>query len=198
MEPRDADLVRRFQRGDASAGETLFRKHTSTTLSLVTAFVGRVQDADDLVQEVFLEAQRSVAHLRNPASFASWVYKITQRVCSRWLRDQRKAPAGLESPEEVVDETPTDKQRELNRVRAAVDGMPAPLREVLHLRYFDQHSYEQMGEVLGISASAVNARLIKAKRLLRTRLGHVGGSDGSDRDPNESRRIESGQRGQGT
>ena len=173
MEPRAADLVRRFQDGDESASELLFRRSTPTTLGLIYAFVGRVQDAEDLVQEVFLEAQKSIAHLRNPASFSSWLYKITQRVCNRWLREQQRAPKGLESPEDIVDAAESAADDEQLRIRATVDGMAQPLREVIYLRYFHAASYEQMGTTLGISASAVNARLMKARKILKIRLEQI-------------------------
>lgn len=179
MDPREADLVRRFQEGDVEAASALVRKYTKITVGLVYSNIGRVQEADDLVQEVFLEAQKSALRIRNPDSFASWMYKITQRVCNRWLREHKRAPMSLEEPEEIQgpgSETNED-EIEAQEVRRVVDAMPRRLREVIYMRYFQDLSYERMGDLLGISSSAVNARLMKARKLLRSRLASEGDLD---------------------
>ena len=171
-DPREADLVRRFQEGDVDAADALAKKYTRVTVGLVYSNIGAVQECDDLVQEVFLEAQKSVKHLRDPARFPSWLYKITRRVCNRWVREHRRAPQLLETPEEVeqppesdggAGPTPDD-------IRRVVDGMPQALREVIYMRYFETLSYERMAALLGISPSAINARLMKARKLLKSRM----------------------------
>jgi len=172
MDPHDADLVRRFQKGDSRAASALVKKYTKITIGLVYSSIGRVQDVEDLVQEVFLEAQKSVKQIRNPDRFSSWLYKITQRVCNRWLRDHRRAPTSLEVPEEIQGPQLPEVEGDVaaHQIRETVDGMPTPLREVVYLRYFQNLSYDKMGELLGISPSAVNARLMKARRLLKSRI----------------------------
>ncbi|MBN2490804.1 MAG: sigma-70 family RNA polymerase sigma factor [Planctomycetes bacterium] len=180
MDPREADLVVRFQKGDDEAAAVLVKRYAKLTAGLIYSHIGRVQDADDLLQDVFLEAQKSIGHIRNPDRFSSWLYKITRRVCNRWLRDHRRAPVGLEEPEEIAGPAAesADSAGQGVRIRHAVDAMPKSLREVIYMRYFESLSYERMGEVLGISASAVNARLLKARRLLRKRW-----SSGIDSEP---------------
>lgn len=172
MDPLVADLVRRFQKGDSRAASALVKKYTKITIGLVYSSIGRVQDVEDLVQEVFLEAQKSVKQIRNPDSFSSWLYKITQRVCNRWLREHRKAPTNLEVPEEIQSPQPSEVEGDVaaHQIRETIDGMPTLLREVVYLRYFQNLSYDKMGELLGISPSAVNARLMKARRLLKSRI----------------------------
>ena len=137
MDPREADLVRRFQRGDDEAAGVLVRRYAKVTAGLIYSNIGPVQDVDDLVQDVFLEAQKSVGGIRNPDRFPSWLYKITQRVCNRWLRENRRAPVTLEEPEEIEGPAPrsADPQGEVTRVRAAVDGMPKSLRLILVLAW---------------------------------------------------------------
>ena len=178
-DPREADLVRRFQEGDLEAADALARKYTRVTVGLIYSSIGAVQESDDLVQEVFLEAQKSVKRLRDPARFPSWLYKITRRVCNRWVREHRRAPQHLETPEEV--EQPPESEQSAGptpgEIRRIVDRMPQALREVVYMRYFDSLSYERMAALLGISPSAINARLMKARKLLRSRL-----APGIDRD----------------
>ena len=173
MDPIEADLVQRFQRGDYEAASVLIKKYTKVIVGLVYSNVGRIQEAEDLVQDVFLETQKSVRHLRNPDRFASWLYKITQRVCNRWVRESRRAPGRLEEPEEVVEtsQEPNEGEIKAEEVRRVVDGMPRSFREVVYMRYFQNLTYERMGALLDISPSAVNARLMKARKLLRNRIG---------------------------
>ena len=166
-DPREADLVRRFQDGDVEAADALAKKYTRVTVGLVYSNIGAVQECDDLVQEVFLEAQKSVKHLRDPARFPSWLYKITRRVCNRWVREHRRAPQLLETPEEVEQPPESDGGAgpTPDEIRRVVDGMPQALREVI-----ETLSYERMAALLGISPSAINARLMKARKLLKSRM----------------------------
>lgn len=173
-DPREADLVRRFQEGDQDAADALVKKYTRVTVGLIYSTIGAVQESDDLVQEVFLEAQKSVRRLRDPARFPSWLYKITRRVCNRWLRDHQRAPKHLETPEEI--EQPPESAQGTgpspDEIRRTVDGMPQALREVIYMRYFESLSYERMSALLDISPSAINARLMKARKLLKSRMGN--------------------------
>jgi len=182
MDPREADLVRRFQKGDLEAAGALVKKYTKITVGLIYSNVGRIQEADDLVQEVFLEAQKSAMRIRNPDSFPSWMYKITQRVCNRWLREHKRAPVSLEQPEDIQgsQSEANEEESEAEQVRRVVDAMPRRLREVIYMRYFQELSYERMGDLLDISSSAVNARLMKARKLLKSRLASGRVTDRAD------------------
>ncbi len=177
MDPREADLIRKFQQGDDDAANAVARRFAPVIVGLVYANVGRTQDAEDLVQEILLEAQQSIDRLRDPTRFRSWIYKITQRVCTRWRRSSGRAPDLLDSPEHVLDRESTGIEPErAKRIREVVATMKAPLREVIHMRYFQELPYEHIAEFLGISTAAVNARLIKARQLLGERLRDESGA----------------------
>lgn len=172
----DEELVRRCLERDHKALEELILRYTPLTRGLVFSFIGPVRDVEDIVQEVFFQAIKSLRHLRQPDRFNSWLYKITRRVSHGWLRAQ-EGSLSLESEDalemasgRLEGEVDEDRARMLDEVRRVVQELPELYREVVILRYFSKVDYETMAETLGLSPSAVNARLVKARKMLRRKL----------------------------
>lgn len=175
----DSELVRSAQAGEPSAREELARRWSARVLALCHARVRSAHTAEELTQEALLRGMRSLASLAEPAKFGPWLCGIASRVCLDWLKSPRSKQVSLDalsdghdwlahsgsSPDELAERA--DDER---RLLAEVATLPEAYREVIMLYYYDDVTYHEAAALLGVSAATINARLTKARALLRQRL----------------------------
>lgn len=157
--------------------ETLFRnwlsEHSGAVLKVARAYTLTHEDCQDLVQEILLEAWRSLPHFQGRASPATWFYRVALNTALGWRRKEshrhdRRQP--LFEVEELADHGSGTAQQIVER--EAVERLYAAIRQLpktdaaLVLLYLDDLSYRQMAEVLGISESNVGVKLNRAKKAL--------------------------------
>jgi RNA polymerase sigma-70 factor (ECF subfamily) len=178
----DAELVRQALAGQAAAYEDLVRRWSARVHAVCHAKVGRTGAAEDLAQETLLRGYRSLHSLEEPDKFGAWLYGIALRACKDWLKAKERSqvtfsdlsadrdPAGILCSQPRNDEPELDRQDERRRVVAEVDSLPEEYRIVLMLFYYQELKYRDIAQMLGVSAATVNARLTKARAMLRERL----------------------------
>src|ERR1041384_1205969 len=141
----DEGLVRRAREGDRGAFEELVRRTTRLVYSRLYLETGDPNQAEDLVQETFLRAFRSIRQVTDPKGFRSWLLTIAQSVAIDSFRRgsaQRRAEPRRVS-QEVIDQqpAPADESPDLTerreKVRAILQGLPEEYRLPLMLRYLD-------------------------------------------------------------
>lgn len=177
MELSDGDLVRAVQSGRREPFEELVRRHAGRIRAVCWARLGRRGPVDDMVQETFLRGYRALATLEEPEKIGSWLYGIAVRACLDWLKAKERSQVSFDarpdgSPADLPDSRPSapaDEERR-NRLLATVEELPEIYREVIVMFYFRTESYQEMSATLGITPAAVNARLTKARAMLRERL----------------------------
>ena len=86
MRTADLELAARCGAGDADAFEELYRQHARRLFSLVFRMTGSAEDAEDLLQEVFLQAHRKLAGFRGESTLGTWLYRLTMNHCLDHLR----------------------------------------------------------------------------------------------------------------
>jgi RNA polymerase sigma-70 factor (ECF subfamily) len=179
----DGELVRQTLAGRTEAYGELVRRWTRRITSLCHAKVGCAATADDLAQEALLRGYRALASLAHPDNFGAWLCTIARNACQNWLKARersqvtfsvlqasRNAASFLEQPA-PPDSPPLEHQEELQALREAVAGLPEECREVLSLFYHQDLTYRDLAQLLGVSSATINARLTRARTLLRERLG---------------------------
>jgi RNA polymerase sigma-70 factor, ECF subfamily len=175
----DADLVRSTLTGSRDAYAEIARRWASRVTAICHAKVRRADVADDLAQETLLRGYRALHTLSDPAKVGTWLMGIGLRAALDWLKaserktvlfsglsDETNAESLLGSRSDL-DYADIDERR---RLLGEVERLPEPLRQVVMMYYYDDLSYRELGELLGISPATVNARLTKARTLLRTRM----------------------------
>jgi RNA polymerase sigma-70 factor (ECF subfamily) len=176
----DGELVRLALAGRPEAYEALVRRYAGRITALCHARVRHADAADDLAQETLLRGYRGLASLVEPAKFGPWLCGIAHRACLDWLKARSRSQVTFsalrpdQDPEELlprvsVDDTgldPDDRQQLL----AAIDGLPDDCRQVGLLYYYDDLTYRDLAHLLGVSPATINARLTRARALLRERL----------------------------
>lgn len=193
----DAELVRQAAAGRAAAYGQLVRRHAPRVLALCHARTARADVAEDLAQEALLRGWRGIRALREPAKFAHWLCGISTRVCLDWINaaPRREVPLSALGNGELLAGAIVDPhsagriadtsdaaghQHDLDRLVAEVERLPAEYRETLMMFYHQDCSYQQIADALGVSPATVNARLTKARKLLRERMGRPRHPDSPD------------------
>jgi RNA polymerase sigma-70 factor, ECF subfamily len=178
----DADLVRRWQHGDAGAFAAVVRRWQRPVARFLARLLGPAAPVADLTQDVFVRAHQAIGRYRETGAFSTWLYQIALNLARDAARRASRAPVRL--PDEVPAtaagvETVWERQELADAVAAALADLPAPLREVLVLRHYEGLSFEQMGRVLGIPASTLKSRFAVALGRVRKRLWDLGyGAEG--------------------
>ncbi|MBI4583167.1 MAG: RNA polymerase sigma factor [Planctomycetes bacterium] len=178
----DAELVRRTLAGHKEAFEELVRRWTPRVLAVCHSKAGRYQAAEDLAQEALLRSYRALSSLAEPEKFGSWLYGIALRTCLDWVKAKERSqvtfsalgpdqdPPNFAARNEAGIADPLEEAEELGRLLDEVEQLPEKLRRVILLFYYDDLSYQDIAAMLGVSTATINARLTKARLLLRERL----------------------------
>ena len=152
----------------------------------VRRIVNSHEEADDLVQDIFLKIWTALPAFRGEAQVYTWVWRIATNEALNWLR-REKVRAALRftsidtEMERRIDSDPffdgDAAERELSK---AVARLPEKQRQVFVLRYYDEMPYEEMSEVLGTSVGALKASYHIAQEKVRAALGKGNLFDGTD------------------
>lgn len=175
----DAALVERVRRGDRSAFGELVKRYQGKAYRLALRFTGSAEEAQEVLQETFLNAFRSLESFRSESAFSSWLYRITVNAALMHLRKGRAGP-----PRIGIDDLPpsiglvggewpdaaTDRREVAEVLARAVEEMPEMVRAVFVLRDVEDLSTDQVAEILEITVPTVKTRLHRARLFLRERL----------------------------
>jgi len=166
-------LLRAGSEGVIDASSRGAWKELETKLRpFVARRVARDEDVDDVVQEVFVRMQTSLATLRDDERFGPWVYRVARSAVVDHQRRTKRHPLA-EAPEtsEVVEEAGVDVETELaGYVAPFVAMLPSPYREALTLVELEGLPQKDAAEMLGISYSGMKSRVQRGRRELRKAL----------------------------
>ena len=183
--PPSEELMARIAEGDDSAFEILVNRHQTSILNLVYRFIGDRTQAKDLAQEVFIRVWQGAKRYEPKAKFTTWVYRITANLCFNELKSSRRKKwfsfnwsdeDGKHTFEETLaDSTPSTEdlllEKERNRqISDALQSLPENQRMAMILKRYDDLSYQEIGQIIGCSVSAVESLLVRAKRALQEKL----------------------------
>ena len=179
-------LMCRVKAGDAAAFDQLVATVTPRGHTVAHALVGSTEDAHDLVQESLTKVYAARASYRDEEPFLPWFHRILRNACISFLRKKGRVKTrsltssvdddGADWEIEASDPGPGERVESADtgaRVRSALDTLPLKHREILSLRHFEDLSYLEISEHLGIPEGTVMSRLYHARRRLAERLGNL-------------------------
>ncbi len=192
MTLRDEELVARIQEGEDWATEELVNRYQQKIYAIAYHMCSEdSEEAQDLTQEAFLRAFRSLGKFRGDSSFYTWFYRIVVNVCldsrrrsRRWkliFSPWRQVPRGKGSPGEVPEEQP-DMRDDFNPISAlsgkqfakeikkSLKVLPERQRLVFQLKVLHGLSIREIAQVIGTAEGTVKSHLFRATRFLREEL----------------------------
>jgi len=177
MRAEDGRIISRCLNGESEAFGLLVDKYKASIYALVYARVRNFHDAQNITQEVFLEAYRDLRKLRHWDSFLWWLYSIAYNNCRNWLRAQSSRPDNSfiedQDPEElerILGSSSIETYHDdlmIESLHEALDSLPRTYREVLTLYYLGGMDSVEIAKVLGTTPAAIRHRLSRARAQLR-------------------------------
>ena len=179
MKNVDVELIQRVLNGDDTAFSTLVKKYQKSVHALAWRKIGDFHIAEDITQDTFLKAYQELSTLKEPQSFASWLYVIAANRCTAWLRKKRLWTQSLENTNSAELEKATyssyviaeNERASVEAQREVVKKLLAKLQEsdrtVITLYYLGGMTYEEISRFLGVSVSAIKNRLYRARQHLK-------------------------------
>ena len=178
----DFALMERIGEGDHEAFRELVERHQNAVIGTVAKMLGNASESEDIAQQVFLRIWKNAKRYRPDAKFTTYLYTITRNlVFNETRRKSRKKEVSSDEREEhsnqLVEASP-DRQPDAELLQAelqeavdkAIAGLPEAQRMAVVLRRYEQLSYEEIADVLGLSVSAVKSLLFRARTSLREAL----------------------------
>lgn len=170
----ERETVAACQRGDREAFDRLVQRYQREVYRLCYRYLGQHEDANDLAQEVFLRAWRSIGRFRGDSAFSTWLYRIAVNACLNHRALKRVPTQDL--PEALPDPSRGAEARALDEdvarsVRGAIARLPEKQRATLVLKVYHDLSHEEVANVLGSSVGTVKSNLFHALGNLKRLLG---------------------------
>lgn len=176
----DEEIVQRVLTGDYNDFERLVNRYSKNVYNIALRMVRSPEDAEDLSQEAFLKAYRSLSSFRGDSKFSVWLYRIVSNVCLDHIRKKKKENEvslsvedddGEETELEISDislspESLLEKKLTVESVRNGLDSLPEDSRRILLLREIQGLSYDEISGVLDLDPGTVKSRISRARKKL--------------------------------
>jgi RNA polymerase sigma-70 factor, ECF subfamily len=184
-------LIRAAADGDNTAFDDLVLMHKDRVYNLCCWFLAGPDEADDMAQEVFIKAFRSLKSFRFESKFSTWLYRIAVNTCKNRVNSLqyrlKKWTAGLDAADGpgndgaddmvmVRSESPADllEQKERSRrIRRAVNQLPRDKKALVVLRDMEGLAYEEIARITGLAMGTVKSKLARARADLQEKLKDV-------------------------
>lgn len=185
----DFDLIQRARDGDHAAFNQVVQAYRKRILGTVARLIGRIEDVEDVGQEVFLRLYFSLDQLRTPEVFEPWLYRLTVNACYDHLRRQRRRSesrmADLSEHQVVMADAVAGKKNQVEadrrkRITETVGALLGAVSEqdriLLTLKEIEGLSLKELEKVYGVNENALKVRLFRARqRVLKAYDAMTGG-----------------------
>ena len=182
---KDLILVRRAKRGDYKAFDLLVLKYQSRIIGISMKFVKDIHIAEDIAQESFIKAYKSLNSFREESAFYTWLYRIAANTSKNYLTSKRRKKEysesevfssedanvdifdipGGDSPEEIL---AANNLREV--IFESLSNLPEDIRTAISLREFEGLSYEEISEVLDCPIGTVRSRIFRGREIIQEKI----------------------------
>ncbi len=176
----ETELIQAATRGDRGAFEVLVRRYQDRLYTAVVHIVGCRSEAEDVVQDAFVQAFVKLDTFKHQSRFYTWLYRIAFNVSISRRRRRRRVEVSWDESRELAGEEPVDsgespmdplEQAERRQLlEQAMGRLTEEHRSIIVLRHLEEFSYEEIAEILVISVGTVRSRLHRARAAL---LGHL-------------------------
>ena len=179
------DLIKELREGNQVAFKELFDSFSTLVYNVSYRMLQNKQDAEDVTQEVFFHAYKSLKQFRAESQLSTWLYRIAvnrslnhqrKRKLERWLSldftsDEKSAEnfTDLGTTEECADSAMEKKDTE-RIVQEAINSLPDQQRIAIVLHRYEELSYKEIAKIMGVTVASVDSRLHRAKQALAKKL----------------------------
>jgi RNA polymerase sigma factor (sigma-70 family) len=150
--------------------ERLYRKHAGDVYRYALVVLRNQADAEDVTQTTFLNAYRAMEKGERPRSPQNWLIAIAHNVCRQRFRQSQRRPTEVVYEDELAETIVEEDALSAEDIRRALGHLSFNQRSALVMRELEGRSYQEIGEILGLTTSAVETLIFRARRALREQL----------------------------
>ena len=182
-EVSENDLIAQTRQGDSRAFEQLIYSYQDKVFNLAHRILRNQEDAEEVLQDVFLTIHSKLDHFEGRSAFSSWIYRVTANSALMKIRRRKRHQStpldnlgdfAQGNSSQHYDSSTTDYLSSRHELRAmlqnAIDNLPVDYRAIFILRDVDGLSTQQVSEVLDLTIPTIKSRLHRARLILRKRL----------------------------
>ncbi|PTQ93159.1 RNA polymerase sigma-70 factor (ECF subfamily) [Mucilaginibacter yixingensis] len=172
-------LVAECKQGSKKACYELYRLYAKAMLNVAFRIVGNTDEAEDVLQEAFLDAFNRIKDFRQETTFGLWLKQIVVHRAINLLRKRKMDLIGMDGDEleNIADEEPEDLeeiQYKVEQVKEAMKELPEGYRVVISLYLLEGYDHEEIGQILHITENTSRTQFLRAKRKLSEILKQKG------------------------
>jgi len=177
--PVDNEIINRVLKGEQALYAQLVKRYTPFVFTIVLRYTANREDAEEIAQDVFVKAYRSLADFRGESKFSTWLYTIVTTTCITFLR-KKKVPVHSLDTEQVFDLADNQNSSfKANQVeqKSKVQVLNEALRllsiddaRILTLFYQAEQSLEEIGLILGVEPNTAKVKLHRARQRLKEKM----------------------------
>ncbi len=157
---------------DAAAFEDMYRDNAGRIYALCLRMSGDAEQAEDLTQDVFIRAWKSLGSFRGDSQLSTWLYKMAVNVCLNWLDrgGKRNRQNTYLNDVSVLEERRSDAPEARMDLERAIATLPPKARQIFVLHDVEGYRHEDIARMSGVAVGTVKAQLHRARKLLQQRL----------------------------
>ncbi|HSZ32991.1 MAG TPA: sigma-70 family RNA polymerase sigma factor [Puia sp.] len=172
-------VINRVLKGDQSAFSILVRKYQDYVFTLVLRFTTNREDAEEIAQDVFVKAYRSLADFRGDAKFSTWLFTITRTTCLSFLRKKKLDTVSLDNErtglqvgnqESGFGANGIEQKSKHTMLNNAISMLSPDDAQVLNLFYQGDQSLEEIGKIMRLDPNTVKVKLFRARQRLKDKM----------------------------
>ena len=179
MELTDTEIIKRVLVGEQALFAQLLQRYQQYVFTLVYRFTDNREDAEEISQDVFIKAYRSLADFRGEAKFSTWLYTIVRTSCITFLRKKRLETTSLDSERTTLQLVNKESGFTANAieqksrhamVNAAIRLLSPDDSQILTLFYKGEQTLEEIGRIMGLDPNTVKVKLHRARNRLKEKM----------------------------
>jgi len=175
----DTEIINRILKGEQSAFAVLVEKYQNYVFTLVLRFTENREDAEEIAQDVFVKAYRSLADFRGDSKFSTWLFTITRTTCLSFLRkknldtfslDNERMGLQVENKESGFNANLVEQKSRHAMLNRAITMLSPDDSQVLNLFYKGEQTLDEIGKIMRLDANTVKVKLHRARQRLKDKM----------------------------
>jgi len=178
-EPVDTDIIAQVLGGERNAYALLVERYQNFVFTIVLRYIKSREDAEEVAQDVFVKAYRSLADFKGTAKFSTWLYTVTTTTCITFLRKKKLEVQSLDNERvfEAADSVDSgmranqiEQKSRVNMVNEAIRMLGADDAQIITLFYKGEQTLDEIAQILGKETNAVKVQLHRARGRLKDKM----------------------------
>lgn len=177
--PSDNEILSRVLQGDQQAYADIVKRYQNFVFTIALRYVPNREDAEEVAQDCFVKAYRSLSDFRGDAKFSTWLYTIVTTTCLTFLRkkklevhslDNERVFEAADNKDSGMEANQVEQKSRIAMVNKAIGLLSPDDAHVITLFYKGEQSLEEIAQVLGIETNTVKVRLHRARQRLKDKM----------------------------